>query len=148
MKKCTKCGRLKELNDFYNDMYSADGKRWECKSCTLQRTREYHQKNPKAYRKMDLAKHGLTLEAYDKMFEQQNGVCAICGLPETRKNQYGTRKLSVDHDHLTGKVRGLLCSNCNQGIGHLKSDEHGTEILCAAIGYLKNTGGKVKNGTV
>ena len=55
--------------------------------------------------------YSMTLEQYDKMFEEQNGNCAICGLPELM------RRLSVDHDHKTGVVRGLLCSSCNTKLG-------------------------------
>lgn len=51
--------------------------------------------------------YGITLEQYDEMFRQQGGACAVCG-SVPKKN-----RLSVDHDHATGKVRGLLCMNCN-----------------------------------
>ena len=68
------------------------------------------------------------------MYEQQNGVCAICGKPET-KVQYGKiQPLTVDHNHETGKVRGLLCFNCNIAIGKLKDD---IVLLEKAIDYLK-----------
>ncbi len=64
--------------------------------------------NRKSYLKKT---YSLTLEQYDKMFEIQGGVCAICNQPET------WRRLSVDHNHQTGKVRGLLCSKCNTDLG-------------------------------
>ncbi|KKM75774.1 hypothetical protein LCGC14_1386860 [marine sediment metagenome] len=56
------------------------------------------------------------------MFEGQNGLCAICGKPETHRNYYGPVRLSVDHDHKTGKVRSLLCNNCNVALGLIKED--------------------------
>ena len=67
-------------------------------------------------------RYNITLEDYDQMFAEQNGVCAICKLPETSENQYGIKRLSVDHDHQTGRVRGLLCYNCNHMLGFAKDN--------------------------
>jgi len=78
--------------------------------------------------------YGITLDDYNKMLEAQNGVCAICGQKETRKSKYNDYTLSVDHDHKTGKVRGLLCHGCNNCLGTLKED---IEIFQNAINYLK-----------
>lgn len=65
--------------------------------------------------------YGISLEEYDEMWDTQEGICASCGELETAKNPIGAiRRLSVDHDHKTGKVRGLLCSRCNQALGLLK----------------------------
>lgn len=71
---------------------------------------------------------GLTLEEYDQMFEEQNGVCAICG----RINDNG-RRLCVDHNHTTGQVRALLCTNCNTAIGLLNEDK---QRISSVIDYL------------
>ncbi|WP_277474977.1 endonuclease VII domain-containing protein [Klebsiella variicola] len=71
---------------------------------------------------------GLTLEAYNVMLSAQGGVCAICG-----GNNPNGRSLAVDHDHETGKIRQLLCSNCNTGIGLLKDNP---ELLIRASAYL------------
>lgn len=70
------------------------------------------------------------------MFEKQNGVCAICKKPETAKKQSGNgiKRLSVDHDHTTGAIRGLLCMYCNTALGKFKDD---IEILKSAIVYLE-----------
>lgn len=65
------------------------------------------------------------------MLEEQHGVCAICGKPETKPN---AKYLAVDHDHKTGEVRGLLCNNCNRALGLLQDN---TEVLQNAINYLK-----------
>jgi len=64
-------------------------------------------------------KYGISLDDYRALFEAQGGVCAICGLENTRKTEYADKawSLAVDHDHTTGKVRGLLCSRCNWAIG-------------------------------
>lgn len=62
--------------------------------------------------------YGITLGQYDEMFDEQNGVCFICKRPETSTSKYGnTKRLSVDHNHKTGKIRALLCVVCNQNLG-------------------------------
>lgn len=76
-------------------------------------------------------KYGLAPGEYDRILEQQGGGCAICKQPCARE-----RRLSVDHCHSTGRVRGLLCQNCNAAIGMLKDD---AALLFRAIDYL--TGG-------
>lgn len=96
---------------------------------------EWNKRNPEktklAYRRCMLKRrYGITLEEYEKMFAEQDGKCAICkGVCPTGRN------LAVDHDHDTGKVRGLLCSRCNQGIGQLRN----IAILQSAITYLKES---------
>ena len=79
---------------------------------------------------------GIGLAAYHELFTVQGGVCAICGRPETAKSTNGglRRFLTVDHDHATGEIRGLLCSACNTGIGQLGDDP---DRLHAAIAYLE-----------
>ena len=72
--------------------------------------------------------YGITLEDYNEMLASQKGVCAICNQPCATG-----RKLCVDHDHKTGKVRGLLCNDCNAGIGKLKDS---SAILKTAANYL------------
>lgn len=76
---------------------------------------------------------GLTKQDYAEMFLKQNGVCAICSQPETATRNGRVKTLAVDHDHSSGKVRGLLCSDCNTGIGKLKEDR---SIFLSAIKYL------------
>lgn len=66
--------------------------------------------------------YGITLEEYEEMLDRQRGVCAICGQPETSKYKGVVKNLSVDHCHVTGEVRGLLCNNCNRAIGLLGDD--------------------------
>ncbi len=72
--------------------------------------------------------YGITLKEYNKILANQNGVCAICGNPPN------DRKLAVDHNHVTGKIRGLLCKACNTTLGNVKDS---VEILEKAIEYLK-----------
>jgi hypothetical protein len=78
-------------------------------------------------------KFGITPERYSEMFQSQNGVCAICKQPETATRLGTLKALSVDHCHKTGAIRGLLCSDCNTGIGKLKDDP---SVLQSAIRYL------------
>lgn len=75
-------------------------------------------------------KYGITLEQFDRMKATQNSCCACCGESETILG----KTLAIDHDHATGKVRALLCTNCNTGIGHFKDDIFRLE---RAISYLK-----------
>ena len=76
----------------------------------------------------------LTVEGYNKMLSEQNGCCAICG--EFRRPDQ--RVLVVDHNHNTGKIRGLLCHPCNMGIGQLKDS---LDILQKAVSYLEQNDG-------
>lgn len=71
----------------------------------------------RADRKRRLLRHGLTAREYDFLLQKQSGVCAIC--KKRRKNKNGTN-LTVDHSHKTGKVRGLLCNQCNLALGLLE----------------------------
>jgi hypothetical protein len=81
------------------------------------------------------AKFGITAEFYDALLVAQRGVCAICGKPETEVGNHGeVRPLAVDHDHKTGKVRGLLCNKCNPMLGMANDEEI---ILIKAAAYLR-----------
>lgn len=111
--------------------------------------KEYRKKHPekcsewgrKYARNNRVRKYGLSNKQFVDLLNTQGGVCAICGKPETRHDNQSKNKtcnLSIDHNHKTGKLRGLLCNNCNTGIGHLKVDEEGIELLLAAISYVKN----------
>jgi len=74
--------------------------------------------------------YNITLEDYNKLFSNQEGKCAICGIPQSELKN----KLGVDHNHTTGKVRGLLCNKCNLSLGNIKDD---IKILLNMINYLK-----------
>jgi len=77
---------------------------------------------------------GISTEIYNSMLFEQNGKCALCKQSETRLLNGQVKNLAVDHDHGTGKVRRLLCSNCNVGLGNFQEK---IELLKAAIVYLK-----------
>jgi hypothetical protein len=80
-------------------------------------------------RRVRLAKFGITPEIYDQMLVEQDGKCAICGVPCFVEK----RALAVDHDHKTNSVRGLLCINCNTGLGKFKDN---ATVLMKAAQYL------------
>lgn len=92
-----------------------------CKTCMAQRNR----------RAKILRVYGISIEQYDEMHRAQSGRCAIC--LTTKPGGFGGKHLHIDHDHETGRVRGLLCSNCNSAIGKLKDDPG---LLAAARDYL------------
>lgn len=79
-------------------------------------------------------KFGLTRAQYDEMLHAQSGVCAICREPERTVVQGRVKALAVDHDHQTGRIRALLCNNCNRAIGLLKDS---VDTLVAAAAYLE-----------
>lgn len=74
-----------------------------------------------------LYEYGITLETFNILFKKQNGVCAIC-----KKEELG-KSLAVDHSHNSGEIRGLLCQDCNRGLGMFKDN---IELLKKAIDYL------------
>lgn len=114
--------------------YSKDNCYWrEVLSCadSAERQRIWRSNNQEKSRGYDLKRtYGLSLEDYKHLLEKQNGVCAICQQPET-VDRY--KNLAVDHCHETGKIRGLLCVNCNKGLGHFKDKK---ESLKRALEYL------------
>lgn len=86
-------------------------------------------------REQYLSRYGLTLDDYQGLMWKQMAKCAICRRPETARSRGGkVRRLGVDHNHTTGKVRGLLCNSCNAGIGNLGDDP---ELLRSALRYLE-----------
>lgn len=105
----------------------------ECSGCRFRR------RNPKASGDIKRkSKFGIDAGQYDAMVRAQRGVCAICGQPETVLSRRGeVQALSVDHDHATGALRGLLCRHCNIALGMMGDDP---ERLRAAASYLNPRG--------
>jgi hypothetical protein len=101
--------------------------------------REYRKRKPHVMKSIDLKKRfGISLEEFELMLESQKHVCAICGHPE-RSIDHRTkrvRSLAVDHCHTTGKIRGLLCSDCNTALGLLKDNP---ETMANMIIYINST---------
>ena len=97
----------------------------------LKKNRQKYAENPNYFKDIDLKKvYGITLEQYDQMLNTQNHACAIC---KKHKNEFA-KALAVDHCHDTGKVRGLLCTNCNRALGNLKDS---IDSAINAVAYLK-----------
>jgi hypothetical protein len=135
-KRCTKCGVEKPSEAFSRDRTAKDGKTHRCKQCAIATSQihrlKWHTKDPRHYERLELTrKFGLTLAEYDRMLEQQNGRCAICRTETPGRNR---SRFLIDHDHATGRVRGLLCNACNMGIGQLGDDPQRIE---AAAHYLR-----------
>lgn len=99
--------------------------------------------NPNYTRTHHLKKaYGLTMEQYESMLVAQHGVCATCHKPETTLSHWNgnAKRLHVDHDHVTGKVRGLLCGRCNAALGHAGDS---ITTLLALVQYLQRHSGKL-----
>lgn len=118
-KECRLCGKVKPLSEFY---FRKDNKahRSECKECI------------KA--KMRLKATGWSPDDYERAWILQDGKCAICGCT-LGSGRY--TKPTADHDHKTGKLRGILCSNCNSALGFMKDSPYRLE---SAIRYLEEHG--------
>lgn len=128
MKHCNKCNTTKPITEFHVKRDRKDGRASTCKSCVNNRQREY---DPNKNKDSKLRKaYGITLSDYNAMLEAQGGVCAICKGTEGMQRDV---QMAVDHCHATGKVRGILCSHCNRGLGFFKDN---IESLKAAIKYL------------
>jgi len=120
-KSCTSCKIDKPRVEFHRDHRKYDGLESRCKPC-----------NDKRARKNELSRYyGLTNEGYSIILKSQNSGCAICNALVSDALH---RRLSVDHCHQTGKVRGLLCTKCNNGLGNFNDN---TKLLLKAITYLE-----------
>ncbi len=141
LKRCTGCWQDKPLTAFDLDRRSKKGGRFSrCKTCrklavyTWRRsyperardiTRRYQRKHrEKVNASNRRCRYGLSVEDYDHLVRSQRGRCLICGNETT---------LAVDHDHQTGYVRGLLCRQCNSGLGNFKDSP---SLLIEAARYL------------
>jgi hypothetical protein len=146
MKKCSRCGLEKSHDEFRLNKARRDGLSTYCSPCErdYQKSR-YH--NPEKHKQIKMARnlylknrkdstrkwylkttYGITPEDYQALYDKNNGKCYIC--LET-KEYY----LHVDHNHNTGKIRGLLCNTCNRGIGLLKDN---AEIISRAARYMED----------
>lgn len=149
MKTCTRCKERKPLSDFY--LIMKHGKKVpasRCKACmikiacdwnknnphrTNQAARRRYRENPEKESKRLLSNrlnmlYGISLEQYNSMLVSQGGVCVICGNPPTKG------RLHIDHCHAGSGIRGLLCNNCNLGLGNFKDNPH---LLLKAKIYLE-----------
>jgi len=139
-KVCTTCKEEKPVEKFNPDSRYKSGYRSQCDQCRYDR--QWRVRLGGLLRN----KYGITIDQYEEMNKQQQYVCAICFRSERRRNrkknplhvhrQDQPQRLAVDHDHNTGKVRGLLCQSCNTALGTL---DHDVKLLQAAIDYLRKS---------
>lgn len=145
-KRCPRCKEVKPVSEF-----GKCGKRYHsyCLPCSREMSRITHEIDKKSGRSKARhreyyvsvkkwaklrKKYGVERDVYEAMHESQDGLCAICREPETDQYMGTTLLLAVDHDHATGRVRGLLCRACNLAIGKFKENP---EIVEAALNYLR-----------
>ena len=96
------------------------------------KTKEWRKRNPTGVRNSMLKScYGITLLDYERMLKSQNGKCAICTKPFSKER---LRNLVIDHNHTTGKIRGLLCQACNKGLGFFGDN---VILLLRAIRYMR-----------
>ncbi len=125
MKRCPDCRLVKPLAEFPRNKNSKDGRHSYCKPCHNARGRETIQRLHGTSRHYHLKRrYGIGADEFDELVKQQGGVCAICARPDPEH---------VDHSHDTGAVRGILCFNCNGGLGQFRDS---TDALLAAAAYL------------
>lgn len=133
---CTKCSVVQPQTDFVKSTICKSGYRGICKTCfnayyAKRRVEKYDlvRSYEKKFHRARRLKYtfGITEEDFTTMYKEQAGVCAICKLTSNST-------LHIDHCHTTGKVRGLLCSRCNTGLGQFKDS---IESLQEAIKYLE-----------
>lgn len=133
MKICSTCKNKKSYSEFYKNSGNKDGLTSLCKLCVKQSNNKSRNKNKEKYRVSQRTwdknnpekirgyklkhKYKISIEDYELLLIKQEGVCAICKQPEN-KAIHGF--LAVDHCHQTEKIRGLLCFDCNTGLGKLE----------------------------
>ena len=153
LRRCFSCTQTLPTDQFGTYRYGFAGLQPSCRPCTNAKNRAYatspdsvarkraYQRQQRAanpltpaqHRRNNLARYGITPEDYDTMFAEQSGGCAICGSVAPGGRQ-GVEVFNVDHCHETGRVRGLLCTPCNRGIGLLGDSR---AALLAAAAYLE-----------
>lgn len=133
MKTCCNCKKEKDYSLFYKDSHSKDGYAYRCKDCRKEYEKEYAKTDKYKIKvrrnRWKEANINITHEEYEQLLKQQDGRCAVCS---TDTNQFG-KGMCVDHCHSTGKIRGLLCTECNLGLGYFKDK---IELLENAKKYL------------
>lgn len=133
-RECKKCGQEKDITDFYKTGRKTDknpnNRHYTCKECTKKRLASKY--DPKTYRRQHLRrKYDISLEEYEEMLSMQSGKCAVC---KTEQPGGKHNVFCVDHDHVTGKVRELLCKDCNIVLGIINdSPEHLGRLMAYII---------------
>ena len=143
--QCTKCEQGKDSTEFRKRKGTRHGYQYWCRQCESEANKKRYLpaikklKKPidvkevkrKAKERMLKHRYDITIDEYNQLYDNQGGRCKICG---DRYILGTTKGLVVDHCHTTMEVRGLLCGNCNTGLGKFKDD---IELLNKAIEYIK-----------
>jgi len=136
---CSKCKIEQPRSQFYlkktsNKKNGLQHRISSCKKCVKDKysTKEARERSVEYHL---IKTYGMTKQEYDEMLEVQEGSCLLCNKKSYKTSSGKVRSLSVDHCHETGKVRGLLCQNCNVGLGNFKDD---ITLLGRAIDYLES----------
>lgn len=130
---CPDCQVIKPLDDSPRNRSARSGYVRYCKPCHNVKSRENREKHHGSTREYHLRRrYGIGQQEFEQLLAAQGGVCGICG---------AERPEHVDHDHVTGYVRGVLCFNCNGGLGHFRDDRG---RLDKAIAYLTATASQVE----
>lgn len=142
-KKCGICKEYKVKEEYNYDEKTCDQWSVLCKKCKTDYTNDWVKENPNRRKDIHLKsllnkKYKIQREFYDDLLEKQGGKCSICGATNTVCKRYS--RLVVDHNHKTGRIRGLLCMKCNTLLGNAQDS---IETLKNAIKYLQeNSDGK------
>jgi hypothetical protein len=149
VKRCTKCGESRPLAEFRFGRTNGKGRKYyesHCNTCCNKRaaaSRRRRYANDLEFRAKDAERrhwmkirqlYGLTREQYGRMHDSQSGLCAICLCSESPRTGSKPRRLSVDHCHSSGAIRGLLCNRCNRVCGFAQDN---SAILRKAADYLR-----------
>lgn len=129
MKTCSRCKIKKEFSAFYKNVGTTDGYNNYCKSCQRDYFVANRSRAQASTRAANWKRYGINLteSRYAELLKAQQNRCAIC-------LEVKSYRLHVDHNHATGQIRGLLCRNCNRGLGYFLEDAN---IIREAINYLK-----------
>lgn len=143
-RRCTICKEVKPCAEYYSDRRTKDRCTAKCKICFRKYHNTWKNKNREKmrahYSRMyferghRFARYGVTKEWYNLQLFLQDNRCAICRREETHITKGRLKSLAIDHNADTGKVRGLLCAECNTGIGKLR---HSVEIMNSAVEYIR-----------
>jgi hypothetical protein len=129
LKICSKCKVPKPLDEFHKRINGKYGRDHYCKKCGNAGHRIRYANNPGEKLNKKYGKYNITHDDFINMYNAQNGKCKICNKQFERK-----RHIFIDHNHVTGSVRGLLCPNCNILLGNCNDN---IETLKSAISYLE-----------
>ena len=127
---------VKQCNVCESDFCTQNQRRIYCSPVCRVRAFQLRHPDKRRYNelKQNLRRLGMTVKQYNALLRKQNFQCGICKTFDPGKNQFGNIRFAIDHDHKTGRIRGLLCQSCN----HLLGKAHDSvELLQSAIEYLQ-----------